>query len=62
MKKNHIDMTIDKSVIVEVSEVDEEEKTEKLDSVSTSQLMNSSKGDPKEQRLQSLKNEISQTQ
>ena len=62
MKTNHIDMTIDKSVIVEVSEVDEEEKTEKLDSVSTSQLMNSSKGDPKEQRLQSLKNEISQTQ
>ena len=59
MKTNHIDMTIDKSVIVEVSEVDEEEKTEKLDSVSTSQLMNSSKGDPKEQRLQSLKNEIS---
>ena len=62
MKTNHIDMTIDKSVIVEVSEVDEEEKTEKLDSANTSQLMNSSKGDPKEQRLQSLKNEISQTQ
>ena len=53
-------MTIDK--IVEVSEVDEEEKTEKLDSVSTSQHLESTKGDPKEQRLQSLKNEISQTQ